>query len=87
MSAPHFKYIDDPFLIPTSNLDKVSVEAVDGYLCLLSFISCIFIRVTRQNGIGQNGTDKMVAIFIEFNSIEFIFSNHKSQTSDKPKWV
>jgi len=26
--------------------------------------------VTGQNGIEQNGTDKMVAISIEFNSIE-----------------
>ena len=34
---------------------------------------------------GQNGTDKMVAIFIDSNSTEF--SKHKSQISDKPKWV
>jgi len=26
--------------------------------------------VTGQNGIGENGTDKMVAISIDFNSIE-----------------
>ena len=43
--------------------------------------------VTGQNGIGQNGVDKMVAISIDFNSIEFMFRNHKSQISNKPKWV
>jgi len=43
--------------------------------------------VTGQNGIGQNGTDKMVAISIDFNSMVlniYIFSNHKLQISDKP---
>jgi len=39
--------------------------------------------VTGQNGIGQNGTDKMVEIFIDSNSTElnlflFYFFNHKS---------
>ena len=29
--------------------------------------------VTGQNGIGQNGTDKMVAIFINSNSTELNF--------------
>src|SRR6218665_3675380 len=29
-------------------------------------------RVTGHNGIGHNGTDKMVAIPIDFNSIEYI---------------
>ena len=29
--------------------------------------------------------DKMVAISIDFNSIEFTFSNHKLQISDKPR--
>jgi len=29
--------------------------------------------VTGQNGIGQNGTDKMVAIFIDSNSTELNF--------------
>jgi len=43
--------------------------------------------VTGQNGIGQNVTDKMVAISIDFNSIEYILSNHKLQISDKPKLV
>ena len=38
---------------------------------------------------GQNDTDKIVAISIDSNSIEFefLFSNHKSQISDTPKWV
>jgi len=51
-----------------------------------------------QNGIGQNGTDKMVRTKwhgqngsnfyrFQFNLIEFLFSNHKSPISDKPKWV
>ena len=35
--------------------------------------------VTGQNGIGQNRTDEMVATFIDSNSIEFLFSNHRSQ--------
>jgi len=29
--------------------------------------------VTGQNGIGQNGRDKMVAIFIDSNSTELTF--------------
>jgi len=37
--------------------------------------------VTGQNGIGQNGMDKMVAIFIDFNSIEMnlylVTTSHK----------
>ena len=41
-------------------------------------------RVTRQNGIGQNGSN---FFRFQFNWIEFIFCNHKSQISDKPKWV
>ena len=45
------------------------------------------IRVTGQNGIGQNVTDKMVTISIDFNSIEYIFSKHELQISDKPKLV
>ena len=63
--------------------------------------NAIHPAVTGQNGIvqngtdkmvwtkwyGQNGTDKMVAIFIDSNLTEFLFSNHKSQISDKPKWV
>ena len=47
---------------------------------------------------GQNGTDKMVRTkwygqngsnFYRFqlNLIEFVFSNHKSQIIDEPKWV
>jgi len=32
-------------------------------------------------------TKWMVATFIDSNSTEFLFSNHKSQISDKPKWV
>jgi len=45
--------------------------------------------VTGQNGIGQNGTDKMLRTkwygqngysnFYRFNRIEFLSSNHKSQ--------
>jgi len=44
--------------------------------------------VTGQNGIGQNGTDKMVRAKwygqngsnrFQFNWIEVLFSNHKSQ--------
>jgi len=42
--------------------------------------------VTGQIGIGQNVTDKLVAISIDFNSIEYIFSNHTLQISDKPKF-
>ena len=30
-------------------------------------------RVTGQNGIGQNGTDKMVATFIDSNSTKLNF--------------
>jgi len=52
-------------------------------------------RVTGQNGIGQNGTDKTVRTKrygqngsnfygFQFNWIEFLFSIHKSQISDKP---
>jgi len=32
-----------------------------------------FLGVTGQNGIGQNGTDKMVAISIDSNSTELNF--------------
>ena len=46
-------------------------------------------RVTGQNGIGQNGTNNMVRIKwngqnasnfyrFQFNSIKFLFNNHKS---------
>jgi len=47
--------------------------------------------VTGQNGIGQNGTDKIVRTKwygqngSNFYRIEFLFSNHKSRISDKPK--
>ena len=49
-------------------------------------------KMARTKWYGQNGTDKMVATFIDsnrfqFNWIEFLFSNHKSQISAKPKWV
>ena len=58
----------------------------------------MFTRVTGQKGIGQNGTEKIVRTKrygqngsnfyrFQFNWIEFLFSNHKSQISDKPKWV
>ena len=54
--------------------------------------------VTGQNGIGQNGTDKVVktkchrqigsnSYRFQFNGIEYIFINHKLQISDKPKLV
>ena len=33
---------------------------------------------------GQNGSN---FYRFQFNWIEFLFSNHKSQISDKPKWV
>jgi len=40
--------------------------------------------VTGQNGIGQNGLDKMVAIDFNPTELTFLFSDHKSQISDKP---
>ena len=49
--------------------------------------------VYGKNGIGQNGTDKMVwtkwynfVFCIHLNSVEFniIFGNQKSQINDKP---
>jgi len=40
--------------------------------------------VTGQNGIGQNGSN---FYRFQFNGIKFMFSNHKSQISNKPKWV
>ena len=33
---------------------------------------------------GQNGSN---VYRFQFNWIDFLFSNHKSQLSDKPKWV
>jgi len=47
-------------------------------------------KMVRTKWYGLNGADKMVATFIDsnnFNLIEFLFSNHKSQISDKPKWI
>src|SRR6218665_140409 len=61
--------------------------------------SSLLLRgMTGENGIGQNGTYKMVRTkwheqngsnfyTFQFNRIEFLFSNHKSQISGKPKWV
>ena len=58
--------------------------------CVMKFrhsicaVSGVPLRVTGQNGIGQNGSN---FYRFQFNWIEFLFSNHKSQRSDKPKWV
>src|SRR6218665_1577272 len=40
--------------------------------------------MVRTKWHGQNGSN---FYRFQFNSIEFLFSNHKSQISDKPKWV
>ena len=68
------------------------------FTCVWRQASSLCETVTGQNGIGQNGTDKMVRTKrhgqngsnfyrFQFNWIEFLFSNHKSQISAKPKWV
>jgi len=45
-------------------------------------------RGDRTKWYGQNVTDKIVAISIDFNSIELgIFRNHQLQISDKSKLV
>src|SRR6218665_1970950 len=41
-------------------------------------------RMVRTKWYGQNGSN---FCRFQFNRIEFLFSNHKSQISDKPNWV
>jgi len=41
-------------------------------------------KMARTKWHGQNGSN---FYRFQFNRIEFLFSNHKSQISDKPKWV
>ena len=48
---------------------------------LVNWITSPLVPVTGQNGIGQNGTDKMVATFIDSNSTELnsysVITSHK----------
>ena len=41
-------------------------------------------KMVRTKYYGQNGNN---FYRFQFNRIELLFSNHKSQISDKPKWV
>ena len=54
------------------------------YIGLYEYLPRHQFKVTGQNGTGRNGSN---FYRFQFNLIEFVFSNHKSQISDKPKRV
>ena len=72
-------------LQPNSSFSAVFI-LFNHFYCSVTH-NALFYIWTDNKVTSQNGTDKMVAISIDFNSIEYIFSKNKLQISDKPKLV